>query len=142
ALADVPMDASLAAGTPKRRKRVIASEAGRVWLFIAVVAAASVGLWTFNFASSEPLAVRGAVVLPWWALAGVFYLAETWVVHLRFQKQAHTLSLIEVGLVFGLFCSSPAALLAAQVVGSGLALSFHRRQRPTKFAFNLAELSL
>ena len=136
------MDVSLAAGTAKRRGHAIGGEAGRVWLFIAAVAAASAGIWAFNFVGFGAFAVRGGIALPWWALAIVFYLAETWVVHLQFRKQAHTLSLIEVGLVFGLFFASPAALLAAQVVGSALALSLHRRQKPAKFAFNLAELSL
>ena len=141
-LGELPMDVSLAAGTAKRRGHAIGVEAGRVWLFIAAVAAASGGIWAFNFVGFGPFAVRGGSALPWWALAIVFYLAETWVVHLQFRKQAHTLSLIEVGLVFGLFFASPAALLTAQVVGSALALSLHRRQKPVKFAFNLAELSL
>ena len=80
--------------------------------------------------------------MPWWLLAIAFYLAETYVAHLHFRKQAHTLSASEIGLVFGLFFASPLALLAAQTAGAGVALAVHRRQKPVKFAFNLAELSL
>src|SRR5207248_6708483 len=71
-----------------------------------------------------------------------FFLSEAFVVHLHFRKQAHTLSASEIGLVLGLFLALPGALLAAQVVGAGLALSVHRRQKPTKLVFNLAEMSL
>ena len=116
--------------------------AARVWLFIGIVAIASAGVWTYDIARFGPLGKTGSLSLTWWELALAFYLAEVYVVHLQFRKQAHTLSLTEIGLVFGLFFASPATLLAAQVVGAGLALSLHRRQRPIKFAFNLAELPL
>ena len=62
---------------------------------------------------------RAAISIRWWALAIAFYLAETFVVHLHFRKQAHTLSPSEVGLVLGLFFATPAALLAAQVPAPG-----------------------
>ena len=116
--------------------------AARVWLFIGIVAIASAGVWTYDIARFGPLGKTGSLSLTWWELALAFYLAEVYVVHLQFRKQAHTLSLTEIGLVFGLFFAPPATLLAAQVVGAGLALSLHRRQRPIKFAFNLAELPL
>ena len=62
--------------------------------------------------------------------------------HMQFRKQAHTLSLTEVGLVLGLFFAAPVDLLAAQVAGAAVALSVHRRQRPVKLAFNLAQMPL
>src|SRR5262249_26217559 len=80
--------------------------------------------------------------LPWWGIAIAFYVAEAWPVHVHFRKQAHTLSLTEIGLVFGLFFATPFGLFAGQIVGAGLALAAHRRQRPMKLAFNLAEQSL
>jgi diguanylate cyclase (GGDEF)-like protein len=114
----------------------------RVWLFVGAVAIASVAVWTYDIASFDALGGPGAFSLTWWELAIAFYLAEVFVVHLQFRKQAHTLSLTEIGLVFGLFFASPAALLGAQVVGAGVALLLHRRQRTIKLAFNLAELPL
>ena len=112
----------------------------RAWLFILAVAATSAGVWAYNIANFD--ALDSPVALEWWQLAIAFYLAEVYVVHLQFRKQAHTLSLTEFGLVFGLFFVSPAALFAAQFVGAGVALAVHRRQRPMKLAFNLAELPL
>jgi diguanylate cyclase (GGDEF)-like protein len=114
----------------------------RVWLFIAAVAALSAEVWAPILAHGGLPAVYDGVSLRWWQLAGAFYLAEVFVVHLQFRKQAHTLSLTEIGLVLGLFFASPANLLVAQVAGATVALSVHRRQRPIKLAFNLAQMPL
>ncbi|HEY2353580.1 MAG TPA: EAL domain-containing protein [Gaiellaceae bacterium] len=80
--------------------------------------------------------------LAWWGIALAFYVAEAWPIHVHFRKQAHTLSMTEIGLIFGLFFATPGALFAGQIAGAGLALAFNRRQRPVKFAFNIAEQSL
>jgi diguanylate cyclase (GGDEF)-like protein len=114
----------------------------RVWLFIAAVAIANVVVWTVDLGSFDRKAFLPGLSLTWWELAPAFYLAEVFAVHLQFRKQAHTLSLSEVGLALGLFFMSPANLLAAHVVGAGAALVINRRQRPIKLAFNLAELPL
>jgi diguanylate cyclase (GGDEF)-like protein len=113
----------------------------RVWAFIAVLAAATAAIWGHAL-QTLPAAHAGGVSLSWWQLAVAFYLAEVFAVHLLFRKQAHTLSLTEVGLVLGLFFTSPLTLLVAQVVGAALALAVNRRQRPVKLAFNVVELSL
>ncbi|HET7128554.1 MAG TPA: EAL domain-containing protein [Gaiellaceae bacterium] len=114
----------------------------RVWLFIAAVATANVFVWTVDLGSFEQAGFLPGVSLTWWELAPAFYVAEVFAVHLHFRKQAHTLSLSEVGLAFGLFFASPANLLAAHVVGATAALVINRRQRAIKLAFNLAELPL
>jgi diguanylate cyclase (GGDEF)-like protein len=113
----------------------------RVWLFIAAVVALSAEVWAPILAHGGTPAA-GGISIPWWELAAAFYLAEVFVVHLQFRKQAHTLSLTEIGLVLGLFFASPVNLLAAQVAGAAVALSVHRRQRPIKLAFNLAQMPL
>ena len=46
-------------------------------------------------------------ILTWYWLALAFYLAEVLVVHLQFRKQAHTLSLTEIGLTLGLLLARP-----------------------------------
>ncbi len=114
----------------------------RVWLFIAGVGAVNVAVWTVDLGSFEHSGFLPGVSLTWWQLAPAFYLAEVFVVHMQFRKQAHTLSLSEVGLALGLFFASPANLLAAHVVGAAAALVINRRQRAIKLAFNLAELPL
>jgi diguanylate cyclase (GGDEF)-like protein len=114
----------------------------RVWVFVAAIATANVGVWTVNLSSFDHSGFLSGVSLTWWELAPAFYLAEVFAVHLHFRKQAHTLSLSEVGLAFGLFFASPTNLLAANIVGATAALVINRRQRAIKLAFNLAELPL
>jgi diguanylate cyclase (GGDEF)-like protein len=125
-----------------RRQPLFASGVVRVWFFVATLALASAGVWGYAMHRFGASAIVGPVSLPWPVVAAAFYLAETYVVHLQFRKQAHTLSASEIGLTIGLFCVSPLGLLAAQVVGAGIAIVVHRRQRAIKLWFNLAELSL
>ncbi|HEY7280570.1 MAG TPA: EAL domain-containing protein [Actinomycetota bacterium] len=127
------------AATGESTRSVVRSGTTRVWWFICAVGLVAAGLWTVVLLR---LGAPGGLLIPWWVLAIAFYLAETFVAHLHFRKQAHTLSASEVGLVLGLFFATPAALLTAQMVGAGLALAVHRRQRPIKFAFNMAEIPL
>ena len=82
------------------------------------------------------------VPLPWWLVAGAFFLTESVVIHLHIGRSAHSLSMAEVPLVFGLFFLSPTAFLTARMIGAGLALVAVRRQRPTKLAFNLSQFFL
>jgi diguanylate cyclase (GGDEF)-like protein len=84
----------------------------------------------------------GDLRVPWWTLVLVFLVAEASVVHLHFRSEAHSLSLSEAGLVFGLFFASPFGLISAQLAGGSLALLAFRRQRPLKVAFNLAQFAL
>jgi len=79
---------------------------------------------------------------PGWALALVFCLAEAYVVHVQFRREAHTISLNEVGLVVGLYVLSPVALLVAALTGAAAALVAIRRQRAAKLVFNLAQITL
>ena len=101
----------------------------RVWLFIAAVATANVAVWAVDLRSFDHTTFLAGGTLTWWQLAPAFYLAEVFAVHLHFRKQAHTLSLSEVGLALGLFFASPADLLIAHIVGATVALVFNRRQR-------------
>jgi diguanylate cyclase (GGDEF)-like protein len=114
----------------------------RVRTFIALIAVTSLAVWSVNLARFGSFDASGGIVLPWWAVAVPFFLAEVYVVHLYFRKQAHTISATEIGLLLALFFASPAALLVGQLVGAGVALAVVRRQNPVKLAFNLAELSL
>jgi len=110
-----------------------------VWLLTAAIAAAAGIVWRFGLTLSH---APGGAWLPWWGIALAYYVAEAWPVHVHFRKQTHTLSMTEIGLVFGLFFATPIALFAGLIVGAGLALAVNRRQRPVKFAFNIAEQSL
>ncbi len=133
------MDSMIA--TTERRRPLVGSGVVRVWFFIAALVSASAGLWAYDLITFGARRV-GAISMPWWGLAAAFGLSEAYVVHLHLRKEAHTLSASEIALVLGLFLASPAGLLAGQVVGAGVALSLHRRQKPVKLVFNLAQMSL
>ncbi|HEX4325030.1 MAG TPA: EAL domain-containing protein [Gaiellaceae bacterium] len=118
----------------------------RVWIFNGVLALLCAGVWTVGIAGFDRPMFPTGPHLPWWWLAVAFYLAEVLVVHLQFRKQAHTLSLTEIGLTLGLLLSAPSAVLFGQVVGTVVALVLNRRRSQlrqlAKFGFNLAELPL
>lgn len=80
--------------------------------------------------------------VPWWSLIPLFVLVEVTVVHIDLQRETQTISLSEVPVVLGLFLVTPQGLVAAQIIGSFLALAIHRRQTPVKLAFNLAQFAL
>ncbi len=80
--------------------------------------------------------------LPFLALTAAFALAEVFVVHLHFRRDAHSFSLLEFPLVLGLFLTTPTVVIMSQVCGAGLALGAHRRQPPLKLAFNVGSMAL
>ena len=123
-------------------RRPLLSGRSRVVALIGLVTAASLAVWAHNFGAFGTTGTFAQVSLPWPVLALAFYLSESYVVHLQFRRQAHTLSASEIALTLGLFFVSPAGLLAAQLVGAGVAIVVNRRQKPIKVWFNLAELSL
>jgi diguanylate cyclase (GGDEF)-like protein len=110
-----------------------------VHLLIAALAAASVAIgvvvWDWEVGSQD-------AVVTWWALAVLFAIAESCVVHVHVDRQAHTFSLSEIPLVLGLAFATPGGLLIGRVVGSFVALAAVRRQPPLKIAFNLAYFTL
>jgi diguanylate cyclase (GGDEF)-like protein len=118
----------------------------RVWAFNGVLALACVLVWAVALRGPDVPAFGYKPVLGWYWLALAFYLAEVLVVHLQFRKQAHTLSLTEIGLTLGLLLGAPSSLLIGQLLGTFVALVLNRRRSQlrqlAKFAFNLAELPL
>jgi diguanylate cyclase (GGDEF)-like protein len=117
----------------------------RVWAFNAALVVTCTLVWTFALRTfGSPSFISGSR-LSWWALALAFFFAEVFVVHLQFRKQAHTLSLTEIGLTLGLLLAAPASLLIGQLAGTLVALIVTRwksQRQLVKFAFNLAELPL
>jgi signal transduction histidine kinase len=77
--------------------------------------------------------------LSWWMFAPGVALAEVFVIHVRFNRHAHSISLSEIPLVMGLCYLTPTGLVLSQVLGLGLVLILHRRQRPIRIAFNVAQ---
>lgn len=112
----------------------------RVWGLNAVLIGVAAALYFGGVVNLEGMDARFGI--PWWVLGIMFYLAEQFVVHLQFRRDAHSFSVSEIPLVLGLFFVSPAGLLAAQLIGAGVALGFRRRQPILKFTFNLALLAV
>jgi diguanylate cyclase (GGDEF)-like protein len=83
-------------------------------------------------------AAPAPVHLPWPVLAAGFAATTVFAVHLEFRRHAHSFALSELPLVTGLYLLAPPELVLARMVGSAAALILHRRQAPTKLAFNLA----
>jgi signal transduction histidine kinase len=117
------------------------SGTARVWLLSVGVAGAAAAL-CLGVDAARAAPTNNPFEIPWWSIAGLFLLAEVCVVHLQFRREAYSFSLSEIPLVLGLFFLSPAGIVLSQLVGSGAALVFHRRQSPLKLVFNLAHLSL
>jgi diguanylate cyclase (GGDEF)-like protein len=106
-----------------------------VWHLNAGLAVLATGL----FFAVRPLeAVDAPVAIPFWALVGLFFLADACMVHLHFRRDAHSFTLAEIPLVLGLFFIDPATLFAARLLGAAPALLLVRRQSPVKLVFNLA----
>src|SRR5919106_346242 len=133
-------------GDPDRMQRSTAAPRRRlsgttkVWLLSGAIAVAAVFP---SPAGVPPLPTRvEGDWRPLPLLAGLFYLAELTVVHFRFRRDAHSFSLSEVPLVLGLFFAAPWTLVPAQLIGSALALTLHRRQPVLKLAFNLSQFAL
>jgi len=111
-----------------------------VWLLTTAVALVAVlGL---PLLSAERPVVGGGPHIPWWVLAAGFGVAEVFVMHLRIARHAHSFSLSELPLVVGVALASPAEVVLAQAVGVALVLAIHRRQKPIRLAFNIAQRSL
>jgi diguanylate cyclase (GGDEF)-like protein len=110
--------------------------ATRVVLLAGTMAAATSAIYALELAGAP--APLGRLAVPWWLLGLLFFLAETFPVHLYLRHESHSLSLSDLGLVLALFLASPGQVLLAQLGGAGLAVMLVRRQRPMKAAFNLA----
>jgi diguanylate cyclase (GGDEF)-like protein len=128
-----PGDQTLARPTRRERRTL------PIWILNLAVLATAVALYGGPVAGLQPVARPH---LPWWLVAIAFALAERCVVHLHFRRGAHSFSLGDIPLVFGLiFCSANGVVLGC-LLGSGLVLLFDRRLPTVKFMFNLAQFAL
>ncbi len=111
----------------------------RVWALNAALVAAAAVLF---FGIVVNLPSPNLPLVPWWALAVLFFISEIAVVHVQIRREANTFSLNELPLIVGLYFTSPVGMVLAQALGAAVALAFHRRQPPLKLVFNVGKLSL
>ncbi len=110
-----------------------------VWGLNLLLIAAAVALYAGPVHGLQPLAHPH---LPWWSMAIAFAIAERCVVHLHFRRGAHSFSLGDIPLVFGLiFCSSDAFVIGC-LLGIAIVMLFDRRLPPVKFVFNISQLAV
>ncbi len=120
--------------------RSVTGGAGAIWVVAVALGLAALVLF---LALPHPATPAGVpFVLPWPALAAGFLLAEVAVVHYDYRREAHSFSMSELPLVFGLFFAAPRDLVLGAVVGTALALVVHRRQTGMKLLFNVGHVAL
>ena len=112
----------------------------RLWMLNATLAMVAVALYLGPVHGLKPFA--SPIEIPWPAFAGAFCIAEWWRVYIHFRRSAHSLSLSEIPLVFGIFLTSSGGLVLGRLLGAGFALGLLRRQALTKLAFNLCLFTL
>jgi diguanylate cyclase (GGDEF)-like protein len=110
-----------------------------VWALNGVVLAVAGVLY---FGPVQGLPAPTTLHLPWWLLAIAFAAAERCVVHMHFRRGAHSFSLGDIPMVFGLLFCSASGVVLASLIGSAVILLLDRRLPPIKFVFNLAQFSL
>src|SRR5829696_1454939 len=132
----------LADGERGTRRRGILAAVGAVhpvwWLNLAIWTAA-ISLFAGPVDDLPPL---HDPQIAWWWLAIGFLIGERCVVHLEFSRNAHSFSLGDVPLVFGLVLATGHDLVVAAVVGPALTLLLDRRLPPIKLFFNLGQFAL
>ena len=108
----------------------------RIMLLTASLAAIAVAL--FVIVVRELPGAPTALTLPWVLWAAAFTISEALVVHVQWQREAHTFSMGDLVLGAGLLLATPHELVVAQVLGFAVTLVVQRRQRGIKLAFNVA----
>src|ERR671936_1227070 len=124
---------------PPRLRGMSRGEAA-VWALNGVIIGAGVALFLAG-ARSAPPGVP-SMRLPLWALLLGFAAAERFVVHVHFRRSAHSLSLGELPLVFGLIFASGQDLVLAGALGTLAVLILHRRLPAVRLGFNLGQFWL
>src|SRR3712207_1674314 len=91
-----------------------------------------------------PVDGLGAIAEPhidWWWIALGFLVDERCVVHLEFSRNAHSFSLGDIPLVFGLIFVAADELVLAAVAGPMVTLLLDRRLPSIKLVFNLGQFA-
>ena len=86
--------------SPRKGARRLLSAAGGVWALNIAIVIASAALLAGPVHNLPDFDI--GVHIPWWGLALGFLAAERCVVHLHFRRSAHSFSLGDLPLVFGL----------------------------------------
>src|SRR4051812_18886084 len=80
-----------------------------------------------------------SVHMPWFVLAALFGLAQSFTINIQVKREARSVSLSDTPFALGLLTVAPAAFVVARVVGGVVSQIVVRRQHrdPVKLTFNL-----
>jgi diguanylate cyclase (GGDEF)-like protein len=123
-----------------RRPHGLVSGPPAIWVLDLVLILAGVAVLIAGVGVPQP-AIESMRV-PFWALVIGFAVAERFVVHFHFRHSAHSMSLGEIPLVFGLLFATGQAVILAAALGRIAVLVIHRRLPPIRLAFNLGSFLL
>ena len=126
--------------SPRKGATRLLSAAGGVWALNVVIVLASAALLSGPVRHLPEF--DAGVHISWWGLALGFLAAERCVVHLHFRRSAHSFSLGDLPLVFGLLFASPMNLVLAGLIGPVVVLLFDRKLPVIKIVFNIAQFTL
>ncbi len=119
---------------PRIRRRIRIRRKLLVALYAACLAGVSIAMLVWMGPSTIPHSLE----IPWLLVAGGFFAVEATALHIEVRRQTHSLSLAGFPLLLGILALNPAALVAARLVGGGLALVVVRRRSGLKLAWNLS----
>src|ERR1700744_5107254 len=111
-----------------------------IWLLNAALVAGGAVLLASGAVNTRPVVPSMQVSI--WILLVAFAAAERFVVHVHFRRSAHSISLGEIPLVFGLVFASGHDVILAGAIGRLLVLGVHRRLPPIRLAFNFGQFLL
>ena len=122
-----------------RRSRPYRISSGQlaIWSLNGLMISAGAVLFAAGARGAQPIVA--SMRLPFWALLIGFAAAERFVVHVHFRRSAHSMSLGEIPLVFGLLFASGQDVVIAAVLGRIVVLALHRKLPPIRLAFNFGQ---
>jgi diguanylate cyclase (GGDEF)-like protein len=118
--------------------RLKLSRSGAVWVLTFALAAMAAVLHVAVVAGTQPL---DDPELSWWVIGLGVIVAEVCVVHIAFRRSAHSFSLADIPIVFGLVFATGSQLVFGVLAGSVIVYAA-RRQAAIKLCFNVAQLWL
>ncbi|MGB5756112.1 MAG: EAL domain-containing protein [Acidimicrobiales bacterium] len=113
----------------------------RLFVGLHAFALLALGLAVLRVAHSA-IGWQAQLPVPWLVVAALFFVVEATAFHIEIRRETHTLSLSGLPLLLGLLSLTPASLVAARLVGSGVALVFIRRRTGLKLGWNSALYTL
>jgi diguanylate cyclase (GGDEF)-like protein len=136
----IPRWRSLIAHLRRSRPYRLSSGQLKIWTLNVLMVAGGVALLSSGAGGANPIITT--IRLPFWGLLIGFAAAERFVVHIHFRRSAHSMSLGEIPLVFGLLFATGQDVVLAGALGRLLMLAVERKLPPIRLAFNFGQFLL